>query len=203
MKFVFATLLFAFLFFPATTDAQGELVDLSTISEEFDYEIRYATSNNFMKEILYPCGVCLLRPEVARALVEANTYFCEKGYRIKIFDCYRPLDIQKKMWAKVPNPAYVANPYGEGSIHNRGAAVDITLVTMDGCYVEMGSDYDHFGIEAHIDNLNHSSEVLANRNLFIQGMRKHGFKTIRTEWWHFSYKVNSGETLNEPLPCDN
>lgn len=189
--------------FASEGNAQHELVNLKSLSTNFDYEIRYATPNNFMKETLYPCAECLLQPEIAKALVEANDYFIKKGYKIKLFDCYRPLDIQKQMWKKVPNPSYVANPYGKGSIHNRGAAVDITLVTLEGCYVEMGSDYDHFGKEAHIDNMNHTEEVLANRALFFEGMRKHGFNTIRTEWWHFSHKKNSGyPTLNQPLPCE-
>jgi len=178
-----------------------ELVDLRSLSNKFTYEVRYATPNNFMKETLYPCSACLLQPEVAEALNDVNEYFCEKGYRIKIYDCYRPLDIQKKMWAKVPDARYVANPYGKGSIHNRGAAVDITLETLDGKHLDMGSDYDFFGKEAHMDNFNHTEEVLANRKLFHDGMKKFGFNSIRTEWWHFSYKKNSGPALNQPLPC--
>jgi len=145
----------------------------------------------------------MLRPTVAKALIEANSYFINKGYRIKIYDCYRPLDIQKKMWDKVPRATYVANPYTKGSIHNKGAAVDITLETLEGCYVEMGTDYDYFGIEAHIDNLHFSEEILANRKLLRDGMQKFGFQTIRTEWWHFSYYKNeSFKTLNKPLPCE-
>lgn len=202
MKIKSLCIFLLFAGFSSEIYSQHELVDLKSLSTEFAYEVRYATENNFMKEVLYPCAECLLQPEIAAALVKANDYFCQKGYKIKIYDCYRPLDIQKKMWAKVPNPAYVANPYGKGSIHNRGAAVDITLVTLDGKYVEMGSDYDHFGKEAHIDNFDHPKEVLANRELFFEGMRKHGFNTIRTEWWHFSHKKNSGyPTLNQPLPC--
>ena len=181
-----------------------ELVDISSLSSEFEYEIRYATPNNFIGETVYDCAKCLLRPEVAKALNEANQYFCELGYRIKLYDCYRPLDVQKTMWAKVPNATYVANPYGKGSIHNKGAAVDITLVTLEGCYVEMGTDYDYFGKEAHIDNMNLPEAVLANRKLLMDGMIKHGFNTIRSEWWHFSFRKNlSYTTLNEPLPCDN
>ncbi|MDC7993573.1 M15 family metallopeptidase [Altibacter sp. HG106] len=183
--------------------AQPQLKNIKDLSSEFAFEIRYATPNNFMKETLYPCAVCILQPEVAEALNRANEYFCKQGYRIKIFDCYRPEDIQKMMWEKVPNAAYVANPYDKGSIHNKGAAVDITLVTLDGCYVEMGSDYDFFGKEAHIDNYNFSEEILAHRRLLAEGMQKFGFQTIRTEWWHFSYQKNYGyPTLNEPLPCD-
>ena len=188
--------------FSSEKKSQDSLVDMYELSTEFSYEIRYATPNNFIGETLYDCPKCLLRLEVAQALLEANQYFCEKGYRIKFYDCYRPLDVQKKMWAKVPRPTYVGNPYGKGSVHNKGAAVDITLETLEGCYVEMGSDYDYFGREAHIDNFNFSADILANRKLLFEGMRKFGFSTIRTEWWHFSYKKNwSFETLNTPLPC--
>jgi D-alanyl-D-alanine dipeptidase len=184
--------------------AQGSLVDLASISSEFSYEIRYATPDNFIGETLYDCAVCLLQPEVAEALLQANAYFCELGYRIRLYDCYRPLDVQKRMWAKVPRPTYVANPYGKGSIHNKGAAVDMTLETLEGCYVEMGSDYDFFGRAAHIDNYNFSEAILSNRKLLIEGMRKFEFQTVRTEWWHFSFKKNwSYPTLNIPLPCDD
>jgi D-alanyl-D-alanine dipeptidase len=194
---------FLFLSFSSEENTQEPLVDLESLSTEFSYEIRYATPNNFIGETLYDCPKCLLRPDVAEALLNANQYFCEKGYRIKIYDCYRPLDVQKKMWAKVPRPTYVGNPYGNGSVHNKGAAVDITLETLEGCYVEMGSDYDYFGREAHIDNYNFSAEILANRKLLFEGMRKFGFNTIRTEWWHFSFKRNwSYKTLNVPLPCE-
>ncbi len=198
-------LLFTLLFFSFSSEEKlrEPLVNLEELSTEFSYEIRYATPNNFIGETLYDCAKCLLRPEVAEALLKANQYFCEKGFRIKIYDCYRPLDVQKKMWAKVPRPTYVGNPYGNGSVHNKGAAVDLTLETLEGCYVEMGSDYDHFGRAAHIDNYNFSKEILTNRKLLFDGMRKFGFNTIRTEWWHFSFQKNwSYQTLNVPLPCD-
>ncbi len=196
--------LLLFLLLAFCSFGQNELVDMADLSTEFEYEIRYATEDNFIGEVLYDCPRCLLRKEVAEALLKANQYFCEKGYKIKLYDCYRPLDIQKKMWAKVPRPTYVANPYGKGSIHNKGAAVDITLVTLDGCYVEMGTDYDYFGIEAHIDNYGFSEDILANRKLLMDGMKKFGFNTIRSEWWHFSFRRNrSYPTLNDPLPCDD
>lgn len=191
------------LCFSSELNSQNTLVNLRDLSTEFSYEIRYATPNNFIGETLYDCAECLLQPEVAQALLLANQYFCEKGYRIKIYDCYRPLDVQKFMWSKYPRPGYVGNPYGNGSIHNKAAAVDITIETLDGCYVEMGSDYDYFGKEAHIDNYNLSKEVLANRKILFDGMRKFGFKTIRTEWWHFNYKTTRGfKTQNVPLPCE-
>ncbi len=182
---------------------QTALVSLSERDATFAYEIQYATPNNFTGEQLYDCALCLLQPEVVEALMEANNYFCELGFRIKLYDCYRPLDVQKRMWKLVPRATYVANPYEKGSVHNRGAAVDLTLVTMEGCYVEMGSDYDFFGIESHIDNYNFSSEILENRKILLEGMTRFGFKPVRTEWWHFSYKkMYAYPILNDPLPCD-
>lgn len=181
---------------------QIPMVNISEFPSQFDYEIRYATTDNFMKERLYDCAVCLLQPEVGKALADANDYFCELGYRIKVFDCYRPLDVQKRMWQSFPNATYVANPYEGGSVHNRGAAVDITLVTLEGCYVEMGSDYDYFGREAHIDHTQFSSEVLEHRRVLLDGMKRFGFQPVRTEWWHFSYQKNYLYPLsNQPLPC--
>lgn len=194
---------FLFLNFSSETTSPPQLINITEYASEFAYEIRYATAENFIGDVLYDCAECLLQPDVAEALVKANAYFCEQGYRIKLYDCYRPLDVQKKMWAKVPRPTYVANPYGKGSIHNKGAAVDMTLVTLEGCYVEMGSDYDFFGRAAHIDNYNFSEEILAHRKLLFTGMRNAGFNTIRTEWWHFSFGNNwKYPTLNQPLPCN-
>ncbi|WP_415371274.1 M15 family metallopeptidase [Patiriisocius sp. Uisw_047] len=200
MKLLLASLLFLI---PLKTIIPSDLIDMAFYGTEFDYEIRYATPDNFIGETLYDCAKCLLQPEVAAAAWEANQYFCELGYKIKFYDCYRPLDIQKYMWSKVPRSTYVANPYLNGSIHNRAAAVDITLVTLDGCFVEMGSDYDFFGRASHIDNYNFSSEILNNRKLLIEGMQRHGFQTIRTEWWHYSFRKNYGfPILNESLPCE-
>lgn len=196
-------LLLGIFSFLTNVKAQVDLIDLESLSNEFEYEMRYATSNNFVGEILYECPKCLLRAEVAKALILANQYFCDNGYRIKIFDCYRPLDTQMKMWSKVPRATYVANPNKEGSIHNRAAAVDITLVTLEGCEVDMGSDFDHFGPKAHSDNPNISDEIKLNRNLLFSGMRSFGFFTIRTEWWHFSYQKNLSYPIeNIPLPCN-
>ncbi len=186
----------------STVFAQDSLVDVSKISLEFRLDIRYATSINIFKEPLYNCAVCLLRAEVAKNLIAANNYFIKKGYRIKVYDCYRPLDTQKIMWKKIPRATYVANPHTGGSIHNKGAAVDITLEKLDGSFVNMGTDYDFFGKKAHSDNTNLSEEILANRALLFEGMKKFGFLVIRSEWWHFYYTKNkSYSTLNLELPC--
>lgn len=182
---------------------QHSLISLPERDASFEYDIQYATSNNFTGEQLYDCGHCLLQAEVAKALIAANQYFCELGYRIKLFDCYRPLDVQKRMWELAPRATYVANPYEKGSVHNRGAAVDITLVTLEGCYVDMGSDYDFFGIDSHLDNYNFPIDILAHRRILHEGMKKFGFQSVRTEWWHFSFKkMYKYPIQNEPIPCD-
>ena len=179
------------------------LVKLDTLKDGFAYDIRYAGKNNFLKKAFYDCAACYLRPEVAQALREANHYFCELGYKILLYDCYRPVSAQKKMWAAFPNPQYVANPYTSGSVHNRGAAVDISLIKLDGSAVNMGTDHDFFGAEAHIDYKKLPKEVRENRKLLQKGMRLFGFKTIRTEWWHFNFKKNyTFSILDFDFKCD-
>jgi D-alanyl-D-alanine dipeptidase len=159
-------------------------VNLKEYSSAFVYDMRYATENNFLKAKVYDCAECYLRFKTIKKLVEANQKFMKLGYKIKIFDCYRPLDVQKKMWAIVSNPSYVADP-SKGSIHNRGAAVDITLVDFDGNELDMGTDFDHFGKEsAHLyEDL--SETVLNNRKLLREVMEDSSFKIIKSEWWHY------------------
>ena len=197
--------LFLSVFLGVTSYAQQAeaLVKLDTLNDRFTYDIRYASTNNFLEEAFYDCAACYLRPEVTNALKEANHYFCEKGYRIVLFDCYRPVNAQKKMWAVYPNPQYVANPYTSGSVHNRGAAVDISLEKLDGTPVDMGTDHDYFGKEAHIDNTSLPQKVLENRKLLQEGMIRFGFETIRTEWWHFNYKKNYDfKIIDFDFECD-
>ena len=85
-------------------------VNLKDYSTDFVYDMRYATVNNFLKTKVYDCAECFLRLKTVKSLIQANKVFMKKGYRIKLYDCYRPLDIQKKMWTIVSNPEYVANP---------------------------------------------------------------------------------------------
>ena len=90
------------------------------------------------------------------------------------------------MWEVLPDGRYVANPKN-GSIHNRGGAVDITLIDMEGNKLDMGTDFDHFGEEAHHAYTKLSEVVIANRKLLNEGMQKFGFTPIRTEWWHYNF----------------
>lgn len=164
----------------------SSFVQLSHLSDDFIFDLKYATSDNFLNEKVYDCDDCFLRFEVARSLVRANEKFLEMGYKIKLFDCYRPLSVQKKMWQVMPDARYVANPYTSSSYHNRGCAVDLTLTNLEGNELDMGTPFDFFGEESHFRYPGHSDEVRLNRELLRELLESEGFKGIRTEWWHFS-----------------
>jgi len=161
-------------------------VKLSDYSDVFEYDIKYATSDNFLKQPVYDCAACYLRYKTVTALLAAQVDFAKQGYRLKLFDCYRPLDVQKKMWTILPGTNYVANP-AKGSIHNRGGAVDLTLVDSLGIELDMGTAFDFFGPEAHHSYTNLPQNVLDNRKLLKNTMEKHNFKSIYSEWWHYNF----------------
>ena len=177
-------------------------VNLKYYSSEFVYDMKYATDSNFLKEKVYDCGECYLRLKTINSLIEANKKFIKKEYRIKLFDCYRPLDIQKKMWTIVSNPKYVANPE-KGSIHNRGGAVDITLVDSDGNELDMGTQFDHFGIEAAHSYQNLTDIQKKNRKLLRKIMTKSNFQLFESEWWHYNLNDSKKDPLsNFKWKCD-
>lgn len=175
-------------------------VELARLDPGIRQDIRYATKNNFTHTVIYDCANCLLRPEVAEALVAANKTLNRKGLALKVFDCYRPRPYQQRLWDKVPNPDYVAPP-AKGSMHSRGAAVDLTIVDASGQELDMGTAYDFFGPEAHADYRNLPLQVLKNRNLLRETMESVGFKGIRTEWWHFSYRKKQFPLSDYVWPC--
>ena len=174
--------------------ADTTFVRLEDYSNDFVYDLRYATSNNFLKEKVYDCAECYTRVKTAKALLKANKELLQKGYKIKFFDCYRPNSVQYKMWKVVPNPQYVANPR-KGSIHNKGGAVDITLVTLDGKPLDMGTDFDFFGKRAYHDHLDLPQNIINNRKLLKETMEKYGFWSIRTEWWHYNFSAASNDKV--------
>ncbi len=174
--------------------------DVAKLDPTIRLDIRYATKNNFTKSQIYDCPACLLRPEVAQALVKAHKKLQAKGYGLLMFDCYRPQPYQQRLWDKKPDPNYVTPP-AKGSMHSRGAAVDLTIVDKTGKPLNMGTEYDYFGKEAHYDYTKLPETVLKNRKLLRETMESVGFKGIRTEWWHFSYKGKSYALSDYVWPC--
>jgi len=171
-----------------------------TSADGYVIDIRYATEDNFVKEAVYPCGRCFLKPSVARALSVVRDELNVQGYKLMLFDCYRPRPVQYKLWKKVPNPDYVANP-AEGSMHNRGVAIDLSLADKSGKELDMGTPYDFFGPQAHHDYTNHSKTIQNLRTRLLSTMESHGFKHIRTEWWHYSYTSGSYPLADWQWPC--
>lgn len=178
-------------------------VNLRNYSNDFVLDMKYATDDNFLKEKVYPCGECYLRAKTVKALLAANKSFLDKGFRIKIYDCYRPKAIQKKMWKIVPDANYVANPK-KGSIHNRGGAVDISLVDDKGKELDMGTKFDFFGKEASHNYLEFSEEILKNRKFLKEVMQQHNFKSFDSEWWHYNLNGSSkDEVSNQKWKCND
>lgn len=163
--------------------------ELTYLDNNIIMDLRYATTNNFVLEKMYDCPRCFLRPVVAEAMVEANRLLKKRKLRLKMFDCYRPRPIQQKLWDKIPDPRYVSNPE-RGSMHNRGVAVDVTLVREDGTELDMGTPFDFFGKKAHSYHKDLPKEVLDNRKILRRTMRQVGLNPIKTEWWHFSYQID-------------
>jgi D-alanyl-D-alanine dipeptidase len=174
--------------------------DLAVLDPTILVDIRYATTNNFTHSKIYDCPRCLLRPDVADALIKANETLKKRGFSLKMFDCYRPRPYQQRLWDKVPNPDYVTPP-SKGSMHSRGAAVDLTIVDSNGKELDMGTEFDYFGVKAHTDNLQLPAEVLTNRKLLRETLEAVGFKGIRTEWWHFSYQSKKYPLSDYVWPC--
>jgi zinc D-Ala-D-Ala dipeptidase len=178
-------------------------VNLKDYSADFVYDMKYATEDNFLKAKVYDCAECYLRLKTVQALVAANKAFIKKGYRIKLFDCYRPLDIQKRMWKIVSNPEYVADP-AKGSIHNRGGAVDITLVDKNGKELDMGTSFDFFGIEASHNYDKLTQKVKNNRILLKTIMSQNNFNALNSEWWHYNLQsALKDKVANEKWDCQS
>jgi D-alanyl-D-alanine dipeptidase len=156
--------------------------------------MKYATEDNFLKQKVYNCDECYLRLKTIKYLIAANSEFQKKGYRIKLFDCYRPLDIQKKMWKLIPNADYVADPK-KGSIHNRGGAVDISLVDSKGKELDMGTSFDFFGPEASHKYQSLSSKIKKNRIYLKEVMLRNNFKSYDSEWWHYNLFESTKDKL--------
>ncbi|MBW4513117.1 MAG: M15 family metallopeptidase [Scytonematopsis contorta HA4267-MV1] len=162
----------------------AKLVDIQSVNKNIVVDIRYATSNNFLKRKVYPEARCILRYRVAKKLAKVQEDLAKNQLGLKVYDCYRPLSVQKLMWQVKPDNRFVANP-AQGSRHNRGAAVDLTLVDSNGKELEMPSEFDSFTPASHRNYSGGNIQALHNRQLLENAMQKHGFIGLSTEWWHF------------------
>jgi D-alanyl-D-alanine dipeptidase len=164
-----------------------DLVEVTAINPHIRLDIRYATNNNFTGQVIYASAKCYLRRVVAQKLSHVQEDLEKLGLGLKIYDGYRPLSAQRRLWEVCPNEEYVALP-SKGSKHNRGTAVDLTMVdSKTGCEVEMPSAFDDFTPRAHRDYA-HMQSAVAKRNCqcLEAAMVKYGFEPYFGEWWHFN-----------------
>lgn len=176
------------------------LVNVRRMDNSIWMDLKYATTDNFLGEKVYEgiSGIWL-QPEAAEKLIQAQKYLKQKheNYSIIVYDAARPMSVQRKMWNLVRGTNktnYVSNPANGGGLHNYGMAVDVSIIDeKTGIALPMGSDFDYFGPEAHINkeeellkNGKITATELSNRRLLREVMTKAGFRTILYEWWHFN-----------------
>ena len=180
-------------------DSNKKMVELKSAIPGMVYDLRYATSNNFMHRLMYPSKTrfTFLRLVAAKALQNAQSKLHEMGLGLKVFDAYRPYAVTEKFWELVHDERYVANP-ARGSGQNRGTSVDLTIFNLNsGLELDMGTGFDNFTDTAHHSFTDLPESVLQNRLLLKSTMEQNGFKALETEWWHYSLPQSSQyELLN-------
>lgn len=192
----------------AALSAAG-FVEPSRLDKSIVLDIRYATDNNFTGQKVYPAARCYLRAEIAERLLKVQADLLRQGLGLKVFDCYRPFSVQERFWSIMPDERYVLEPVRKNgaivksSRHNKGAAVDVTLVDVRGVELPMPTGYDDFSTKAHRDDVSASPEARKNSLLLEKAMAAQGFEPLPTEWWHFDGPGwQEYPPLDLPLPSE-
>ena len=178
-----------------------ELVDATALVPGAVVDLRYATARNLTGRALYPEGArCLLLRPVALRLSRAAARLARERLRLLLYDCYRPLAVQRELWLRFPRPGFVADP-AKGSNHNRAAAVDVGLAAADGAEVELPTAFDAFEPRARAGATAGISEAARrHRDLLRRAMEAAGFRVNRMEWWHFDApEARGAPVLDVPL----
>ena len=176
-------------------DSHKKLIDLKKLDNNFKLDIRYASTNNFMRSQFYENEKAFFNSNAADRLIDAKNELKELGYGIIIYDAYRPWFITKMFWEGTPENLkhFVANPEN-GSSHNKGCAIDIGLYDIEtGKSIDMISGYDEFTERAYPNYMGGSKKQRDMRDMLIRIMEKNDFTVYEYEWWHFNYnKCESG-----------
>lgn len=149
-------------------------------------ELKYATASNFTGQVVYDFTEVYLRYSTVLKLIDVQAELREQGYKLKIWDAFRPLKAQEKLWNAKPDPNYVSNPWSGTNSHSRGNTLDVTLVNAENKEVEMPTGFDDFTTFADRDYSDCTDTAAKNATLLQEVMEKHGFKGLQTEWWHFT-----------------
>lgn len=167
------------------------LVRLLDIDPDFIVDLRYATTDNFTGKVIYESGECYIHPGTADLLIKAKNKFREMGYRVKVWDAYRPLKAQQALWDVVPDDRFVARPPDMNAVrefrasHLNGMCVDITLTDEHGTELAMPTAFDEFGPLAGLERNDPDSDGYRNAALMRDVMESVGFERYVNEWWHF------------------
>ncbi len=161
------------------------LVKIKQPEFDADFYIAYATSDNFIGKPLYKKSACYLHERAAEHLQKAIELAAAIGLRFKIFDAYRPLEIQQELWNFRPDPNFISNPETGAVPHCRGVAVDLNLINADGVELDMGTGFDEFSPKSYHGNMEISGCAQANRYLLMGIMTTAGWDFYRHEWWHY------------------
>jgi len=163
-------------------------VDIEKIIPGINLDIRYATKNNFTRQQIYKSPKAFVRKPVADALLKIHNELKNKGITLKIYDAYRPYSATVKFYEVYPDKNFVAPPW-KGSVHNRGCAVDISLIDLQtGQELEMPTPFDDFTKNASHSYMDLPTKAIKNRKILRDIMTKHGFIPYEAEWWHYNYK---------------
>jgi D-alanyl-D-alanine dipeptidase len=168
----------------------SDLVELVTLDPTIKLDVRYATTNNFLGTVFYPEARAFLQRPAAEGLVRAHRKLREQGYGLLIHDGYRPWHVTKVFWEATPDDKkiFVADP-AQGSRHNRGCAVDLSLYSLaTGQPVEMVGTYDEISDRSYPDYPGGTSLQRWHRRLLRDAMESEGFTVYEAEWWHFDYR---------------
>ena len=166
----------------------NQLSDLQESIPGIRLDIRYATADNFTKKPVYTSAHAFLRLPAASALAGVQKELEASGLGLKVFDAYRPYAATLLFWDLIRDTLFVASP-AKGSRHNRGCAVDVTLVDLKtGSELEMPTPYDEFSGAAAAGFQGATDRARANRELLIDMMARHGFRVMDSEWWHYDYQ---------------
>ena len=180
------------------------LVPISAAEYGVDIRLAYATAENFTGRPIYRHARCYLHADAAAALRRAVDLAGGLGYRLKIFDAFRPSEAQWVMWTHTPDPEFLADPR-RGSPHSRGVAVDLTLLDAAGEALDMGTGFDDFTPLSHHASLAVSPAAQANRLMLLGIMTAAGWDFYRNEWWHYQlfnsrqYPLYSDSALKDGL----
>lgn len=166
--------------------ADGDFVLVTNYIPNIIIDLKYATEDNFTGKIIYGSAKAYLRYGTVTKLIKVQSDLNARGYGLAIWDAYRPVTAQFKLWENCPDPTYVANPNTGFSSHSKGNTVDVTLTDLKGNALEMPSGFDDFSALADRDYRDVSAKAAANAKLLESAMTAAGFSGYSGEWWHYS-----------------